>query len=147
MDIQWRTLLWGRSRNRARRWLVFVGGYAAVAAAVTGYRLLIPHPYSPPILYEDPLITALLLGPLVVAAISGYVAGGLALGLAIGVTPALAYGLVLLGTELLSTGGLEAYLEPLYYTVASAVVGVVVGLVGFVMGTVVRRGSRELGVR
>lgn len=139
MDVEWRRLLRGRTEGRARRWLTFVGGYAAVAAAVTAYRLLSPPEYGAPVLYEDPLVTALFLGPLVVASIGVYLGGGLVLALAVGVTPALAYGAVLLGASLVSTGGLSGGQELLAYVLASAAVGAVAGLVGSVIGFAVRR--------
>lgn len=139
MNAKWRRLLRGRTEGWRRRWLTFVGGYAVVTAAGTAYRLLRPTERVAPVIYEDPLVTALLLGPLVVAAAGVYLGGGLALGLAVGVTPALAYGTVLGGAALIWTGGVEGSQELLAYVLASAAVGVVTGLVGSLVGFAARR--------
>jgi hypothetical protein len=139
MDTRWRRLLWGRPERRRRRWLRFVGGYAVVAALATGYRLLAPLPGVAPVVYEDPLLTALFLGPLVVSAVCALVGGGLVLGLTTGATPALAYGLVLFGTVFATTGGVAGLSELLFYTGASAAVGAVAGAVGFAVGALLRR--------
>lgn len=139
MSVELRRLVRGRAEGRGRRWLAFVGGYAAVVAVGTAYRLLEPPAYGAPVLYEDPLITALLLGPVVVAAVATALGGGLALGLAVGATPAVAYGAVLVGATLLSTGGVAGGEELLSYVIASAAVGLAAGLAGSVVGLAIRR--------
>lgn len=140
MSVEWRRLLRGRAEGRGRRWLTFAGGYAAAAAAGTAARLARPPTSgAPPVLYEDPLVTALLVGPIVVAAVAAARGGGLALGLAVGATPALAYGAVLAGATLVSTGGVDGAGELLAHVGASAAVGLVAGLIGWAVGAAVRR--------
>ena len=138
MNDRWWRLLGGRAEGRGRRWLAFVGGYAVVVAAGTTYRLLRPSTSAAPVLYEDPLITALLLGPVVVAAVGAAAGGGLGLGLAVGATPALTYGVVLAGGVLVSTGELGGAEELLMYVLAAAAVGLVFGLVGWLVGAAIR---------
>lgn len=139
MDLERRRLGWGRSEGRARRWLTFVGGYAVVVAVGTAYRLLSPPAFVAPVLYEDPLITALLLGPFVVAAVGAAGGGGFALGLAVGAAATLVYGAVLLGAALLSTGGAAGLGELVSFVVASAVVAGGAGVLGAAVGLAVRR--------
>ena len=144
MSERWRRLLGGHTEGRRRRWLTFVGGYAVVVAAGTAYRLRWPSVSGAPVLYEDSLITALLLGPVVVAAVGVAVGGGLALSLAVGATSALAYGVVLAGGVLVSTGELGGAEELLTYVLASAVVGLVSGLVGWLAGSAIRLRRRSV---
>lgn len=145
MTVEWGRLVRGRSAGRRRRWLTFVGGYAVVVAVGTAYRLLVPRASVAPVLYEDPLVTALLLGPVVVAAVATALGGGLALGLTVGAAPAAAYGAVLAGATLLSTGELAGAGELLSYVLASAAVGLAAGLVGSVLGLAIRRRRADGG--
>ena len=129
------------SDDRTEHWTRFVGGFAVV---VLGFLLVVvvgQHvPGVRPVaraVYDPVLPAVLFLAPPVVSAASAYRGGSVFASLAVGLTPALLFGLVVAASQVLVGEGTGE--APLW---AVVVVFATVGIAGAVTGYVVGWGTR-----
>jgi MFS family permease len=135
-----RTVVWGRSSDRAKHWVVFVGGLfvAIVGVYVLGLLFGKPEPQGRTVapIAIDVLTALIFIGPALVSVLSAYRRGGLIASLAIGGTPTVgAVVTELLGRGLGAVGGDEIG----YYFLVYLLVGISGALAGFVIGAVLRK--------
>ncbi|WP_327052096.1 hypothetical protein [Halomicrococcus gelatinilyticus] len=127
--------------DRTEHWMRFVGGFAVVVlglllVVVVGQHVPGVRPVARAV--YDPLLPAVLfLAPPVVSAASAYRGGSVLASLAVGLTPALLFGLVVAASQALV--GAETGDAPLW---AVVVVFATVGIAGAVTGYVVGWGTR-----
>ncbi|WP_227354481.1 hypothetical protein [Haladaptatus salinisoli] len=125
-------LLWGRPERRTRHWSVFVGGFAGVVLV-----LLLVVTFGggrgSGLVYDHLLPAALFYAPPVVAALSAVRGGGLLVSVAVGLVPALSFGVVALLRRVVT--GAATGESPLWtLVVAFGIVGLVGASVGFALG-------------
>lgn len=129
--------LWSRPDERAEHWTFFVGGFAVIVIAlllVVALGDAIPGLETLARVAYDPLLPVVFfLGPPVVSAASAYRHGGLAESTAIGVTPGVLFGVVVLADQLL-TGAVTGDAPLWFVVVLFAVVGLVGSFVGYFVG-------------
>jgi hypothetical protein len=131
----------GRPDGRRSHWTRFVGGFAAVVLALL--LVVVLGEYVPgvrpvaQVVYDPVLPTVLFFAPPVVSAASAYQDGSVLASLAVGLTPALLFGVVVAVNQFLT--GQVAGDAPLW---AVVVVFGTVGIAGAVTGYVVGWGMR-----
>lgn len=131
------TILWGESRDRPRRWSRFVGGYFVgllsvfFLAYVSGQLGYGEFGYNT--LYNGVLPVLMFLLPPLLSALNATRGGGLLLSLALGITPIVAFGLMVIIAETGTQSGPQGDmpLSPLLGMFAVVTVGG--ALVGFVV--------------
>ncbi|WP_458188229.1 hypothetical protein [Haladaptatus sp. NG-WS-4] len=124
-------LLWGRSEHRARHWSVYVGGFGGVVF-VLSLAMLFGDGWGSR-LASNLFPVAFFYAPPVVAALSGFRGGGLLVSLAVGLMPAILFGVVALVWR--GVAGTGAGDGPLWgLLVAFGIIGVGGAVVGFAVG-------------
>jgi hypothetical protein len=125
-------LLWGRPERRAHHWSVFVGGFAGVILVLL-FVVSFGGGRSSGLVYDLLLPAAFFYAPPVVAALSAVRGGGLLVSVAVGVVPALSFGVVALLRRVIT--GTATGESPLWaLMVAFGIVGLVGASVGFAFG-------------
>jgi hypothetical protein len=143
MVLDLKVLLWGRIHPQLRYWLVFVGGYAIVIITAFLLALVVSGveagDYWSNLLYSAVLPFVVFWTPALVSAVNAYLRGGLAVSIAIGLTPALT--LLLIFGVFTSFGRVFREIAvptgdvPLWMMLgATAILGIGTALVGFLLG-------------
>lgn len=143
MAPDWQVLLWGRNQAQPRYWLVFVGGYAIVIVTVFLLALVVSgveaDGYWSSLLYSAVLPFVVFWTPALVSALNAYLRGGVAVSLAIGLTPTLTL-LVIFGVftslgRVFREVAVPTGDAPLWMMLgATALLGIGTALVGFLLG-------------